>query len=846
MKILNFKKIVSIGFFAAFLAVFLSVGMAQASFWDWFNLNKANNDSQQAAAVANAETTYKWVNNGSVSKSDSRKTGDCSSKKQVTTYTCDSSTKGDKLYDGTNKGSAYGDIGNAWPIYEGENTSTATEYTYDGCVQDVHNTSGTVNEWECKSSDSSTTSSSSSSSASTGSYSAVTGSASNITSTSATLNGTITPNGNSLSYVFAYRKNSENSSATKYAPSTYTSIDGTSGDVSVSADISGLSSGTKYIYRLYVYNSATQKTTSGSVKYFTTSSGSSNSSSSSVSSGAGSSSSSVQQYTLKVKISGAGKVSGGDINCVKTAEGKYKEGSQGICDVKINKGAQVTLTVATPSTQYEFATWAEDCRSAGKISSCTIKMTGNKTVSATFNKKGSVNKETVSVSVRKTGKGVGKVISVYATGENSGKEDGRINCGSNCSENYEKICENTEGGRGCSLAYFKAVAEKGSTFSGWGNCITFKNEKDQCYVYLDGDKTINANFNEGTNNTTGKYYDLKVTVSEGGMVTSTDNKVDCSSSNSPCTKSYGKNGMVTLKITPNSGYALGDYSGCSKSGNVQNGVLTCKTKMTQNRNVKVNFKASGTSSSSSSSKSSSSTSANHTATTGSVTNITSTSATLNGTVNPKGENVSYIFSYGKKGVSGAVKNTSWVSAGSGSSDVSASVSISGLSSGTTYYYWISAYSYTTKKYVNSLNGDDGAAKTFTTSGSSSSSSSSSSQTTASVDLNVAEVKPGGLYGSTAGSISMTGNNSVILTWTVSAVKNCSISYDSNAKTIRSGTLSSSDIINESGASGKSGNTSKHNTEDYAKGDGSSSATYTLSCQKNSDNSSISDTVTVNY
>ena len=127
------------------------------------NLNKANNDSQQAAAVANAETTYKWVNNGSVSKSDSRKTGDCSSKKQVTTYTCDSSTKGNKLYDGTNKGTAYGDTtGHAWPIYEGENTSTATEYTYDGdkCSLSAHNADGTVNEWECKSSDSSTTSSS--------------------------------------------------------------------------------------------------------------------------------------------------------------------------------------------------------------------------------------------------------------------------------------------------------------------------------------------------------------------------------------------------------------------------------------------------------------------------------------------------------------------------------------------------------------------------------------------------------------------------------------------------------------------------------------------------------------
>ena len=44
-KILSFKKVVSLGFFAVFLAVFLSAGTAQASFRDWFNVG---GDSQQA------------------------------------------------------------------------------------------------------------------------------------------------------------------------------------------------------------------------------------------------------------------------------------------------------------------------------------------------------------------------------------------------------------------------------------------------------------------------------------------------------------------------------------------------------------------------------------------------------------------------------------------------------------------------------------------------------------------------------------------------------------------------------------------------------------------------------
>lgn len=735
-KILSFKKNVYGSFFTTFFFVFVLAGVAQttqASFLDWFNLNKANNNSQQqATAVANAETTYKWVNNGLVSESEGRYTGSCGVESTTSNdYVCNSSTKGNKLYDGTDRGSSYGDTGHAWPIYKGENTSTAKKYTYDsGSCGLEKRTGGTVNEWECKSSDTTTTSSSSSSSSSTSSsysYTATTKDATSVTSTSATLNGTVNPGGEKVYYVFSYRKESESSSNTKYAPSGYGSAGNGTSDVSISADISDLSSGTKYVYRLYVVNSSGKNATYGDLKSFTTSGGSS------------SSSSSVQQYTLKVKISGAGKImsSGGSgvVNCKKSVDSGGKFEISGDCSVKFNKGESVILTPSTPSSKYEFATWAEDCRSAQKLSSCTIKMSGDKTVSATFNKKSGSSENTTTVSVRKTGKGVGKVISMNSRGGNLAG----INCGNDCSENFKQYCETvTEGSRRCGMVYFKATAEKGSTFSGWGgDCLTFKNEKDQCYVILDGEKSITANFNEGKNNEEGKYYDLTVTVSEGGTVTSNDNKINCSSTSSSasCKHNYGKNGTVTLKLIPNSGYVLSSTGGCNsdKTKN-SDGSYTCKIKITSNQKLSVSFKASGASSSSSSSKttSSSSASANHTATTGSVTNRTSTSATLNGTVNPKGENVSYIFSYSKKGVSGSNKTTGWKSAGNGSSDVSVTADISDLSSGTTYYYWLSAYSYTTKTYVNSVNGDSGVAKTFTTSGGSTSSSSSiSSQATAS-------------------------------------------------------------------------------------------------------------------
>ena len=73
-----------------------------------------------------------------------------------------------------------------------------------------------------------------------------------------------------------------------------------------------------------------------------------------------------------------------------------------------------------------------------------------------------------------------------------------------------------------------------------------------------------------------------------------------------------------------------------------------------------------------------------TVTTGSATSVTSSSATLNGTVNPNGSSTTYYFQYGTSTSYGS--STTSTSAGSGTSDVSVDASISGRSSNTTYHY----------------------------------------------------------------------------------------------------------------------------------------------------------------
>ena len=73
-----------------------------------------------------------------------------------------------------------------------------------------------------------------------------------------------------------------------------------------------------------------------------------------------------------------------------------------------------------------------------------------------------------------------------------------------------------------------------------------------------------------------------------------------------------------------------------------------------------------------------------TVTTGSATSVTATSATLNGTVNPNGASTTYYFQYGTTTSYGST--TLSTSAGSGTGSVSVSVDISGLTSNATYHY----------------------------------------------------------------------------------------------------------------------------------------------------------------
>ena len=93
-----------------------------------------------------------------------------------------------------------------------------------------------------------------------------------------------------------------------------------------------------------------------------------------------------------------------------------------------------------------------------------------------------------------------------------------------------------------------------------------------------------------------------------------------------------------------------------------------------------------------------------------ATSITSTSATLNGTVNPQGNNVMYRFGYHLAGAT-VPTYTAWSSAISGTTNAPARTNITGLTPGTTYYYFIQVYNLTTGSFV-----PNGLTESFTTTG----------------------------------------------------------------------------------------------------------------------------------
>ena len=161
----------------------------------------------------------------------------------------------------------------------------------------------------------------------------------------------------------------------------------------------------------------------------------------------------LNNYTLTVSKTGTGSgtITGTGISCGPDCTETYPYNTP------------VTIT-AIPDATSDFTGWT-GCDSTNS-NTCTVTMTGNRSVSASFTRR------THDLTVGKSGTGTGTVT---GTG---------INCGTDCSENYVYG----------TVVNLTASANTGSTFTGWTGCdsvnsntctVTMTSNKiGQCHLYL--------------------------------------------------------------------------------------------------------------------------------------------------------------------------------------------------------------------------------------------------------------------------------------------------------------------------------------------------------------------------
>ncbi|OQX04579.1 MAG: hypothetical protein BWK73_35835 [Thiothrix lacustris] len=160
----------------------------------------------------------------------------------------------------------------------------------------------------------------------------------------------------------------------------------------------------------------------------------------------------VKTYVLTVKNAGNGKVTGLPTGIECGAD----------CTEIYTSGTNITLT-ATPDANRRFTGWSGACRST--TSTCTVRMTAAKTVTATF-------KPLFTLTVSKIGTGSG-TITTSPTG---------VSCGTDCTEDYVSDTR----------IKLTAKAATGSRFFGWsGACV---GKASTCSVTMTAVKEVTANF----------------------------------------------------------------------------------------------------------------------------------------------------------------------------------------------------------------------------------------------------------------------------------------------------------------------------------------------------------------
>lgn len=230
------------------------------------------------------------------------------------------------------------------------------------------------------------------------------------------------------------------------------------------------------------------------------------------------------------------------------------------CTASYAKDTKVTLTAASDqATGSSFAGFSGGGCS-GTLTTCVVTMDAAKTITATFNKLGSFD-----LTVTKAGTGTGLVT--------SNETPAKINCGSDCTENYPAATQ----------VKLTATPDAGMTFTGFsgGGCT---GTSATCDITMDAVKNVTATFASPTQRT------LTVTPTGTGTVTASSpsqaDGINCGgTSGSDCTANYPNGTSVTLTATPGEGFKFDGWGGGATCG----AATSCQVVMDANKTVTATF-----------------------------------------------------------------------------------------------------------------------------------------------------------------------------------------------------------------------------------------------------------------
>jgi hypothetical protein len=224
------------------------------------------------------------------------------------------------------------------------------------------------------------------------------------------------------------------------------------------------------------------------------------------------------------------------------------------CTLDVTTGSTITL-VQTPQSGYDFAGWGGPCSGTGR--SCTVDMSSDQTLNASFVT--GASSHTLTVSVTGNGTVTGSGISCTSAG------------GSGCTATVDANASVT----------LSATAGSGAGFTVWGGGCS--GTTPTCTFTMTSDTAVTAAFTDtGGGGGGGTTFPLTVSVTGTGRVTG--GGIDCGDGNSTCSISLASGTTVTLTAAASSDADFKGWGGACSGTNTK-----CTVTMTAARSVTATF-----------------------------------------------------------------------------------------------------------------------------------------------------------------------------------------------------------------------------------------------------------------